>query len=491
MNKAKRYHPLLLLFDFGKLIKNNFILLLLLFVVNAGSHSRMIIYGRYLLCIGFGAAIVYHFLKWFTHKYTIDDRAFHLYKGIFSKTVRTVPFSKIQNINRHTSLFHRIFHVTSIRFETGISGDESAVTFEVVSLEEAERMVGIANREDRNMDLPEEAGEKEYSSRVVHFKPTKRDVLKASFTSLSPLAIIPLFFSFYSNVDDLFDIESRTEGILSDISGSWWIVTGITFFVVIVAVIFGMARTFLKYGKYEISSDEERIFITKGIIEETSFFISKHKVQAIEIEQSILKRLFGLAEVKLTSAGSLDLDGEKLEMNSLYPFLPVDRAYGIITEILPEYEVTQEMKQLPGKSLWVRLFTPSWIWMIATAVLFFWRPEIFGVKLAWWILSAILLGLIIIVRWMDFLHTKYILNDRFIQLQSGFFTTSFFLSKRDKVIEINVSRNPFQKWLGLATIATINRSKPVQYNEIKNVPSDFAGDFYKWYMGRRKEIKVE
>lgn len=116
---------------------------------------------------------------------------------------------------------------------------------------------------------------------------------------------------------------------------------------------FRHGTTFLKYGKYEISSDDERIYITKGVIEETSFFIEKHKVQAVEVEQSLLKRLLGLAEVKLTSAGRLDFEGEKLELNSLYPFLPVKRAYEIINEILPDYEVAQEMRQLPKKSLWV------------------------------------------------------------------------------------------------------------------------------------------
>jgi len=292
-------------------------------------------------------------------------------------------------------------------------------------------------------------------------------------------------------VDDIVDIDKTAKGMLSYIIGSWWIVSGIVLFVAIVAVVFGMARTFLKYGKYEISSDEERIYITKGVIEETSFFIEKHKVQAVEVEQSLLKRLLGLAEVKLTSAGRLDFEGEKLELNSLYPFLPVKRAYEIINEILPDYEVAQEMRQLPKKSLWVRLLAPSWIWIIATVVLYFWKPEIFGLRVPWWLLSAFLFVSILVARWIGYLHTKYVLNDRFIQLQSGIFTTSLFLSKREKVIEVRVSRNFFQKWLGLASIETMNRAKPIQFNGVKDVPAEFAWMFYKWYMGRGKEVKVE
>jgi len=491
MMKAKRYHPFLMLFDAWKLAKNTFFLFLFLFVIKAGSHSIFIRYGRYLLLVGVGMAFIHIIIKWCTNKYVLDERSFHLYKGIFNKTERTIPYSKIQNVNRHTSLFHRIFHVTSISFETGITSDDAAVTFEVVSQSEAERMEGIVHQNEKDMPLSEGVEGKNDHNRVIHFQPTKRDIIKASFTSLSPLALIPLILTFYSNVDEFFNLKGKTEGVFSYIISSWWIVISVFVFLILVSVVFGMTRTFLKYGKYEISSDEDRIYINKGVLDKTAFSIAKEKVQAIQIEQSIIKRLFGLAEVKLTSAGSLSLGEETLEINSLYPFLPVQRAYEIISEILPAYEITHKMKRLPKKSLWIRYFTPSWIWIIATAALIYWKPALLGIEKAWWMLSAALLLLVIAARWLDFLHTKYILNNRFIQLQSGILATSLFLSKRDKVIEVKVSRNIFQKWLGLASIETINRAKPVQHNGIKDVPVEFAEVFYKWYMGRMREIEVE
>src|SRR5699024_6461797 len=109
--------------------------------------------------------------------------------------------------------------------------------------------------------------------------------------------------------------------------------------------------------------DTHYIYITKGMIDETAFSISKEKVQAIEIEQSIMKRFLGLAGVKLRSAGGLNLGEDTNEINTLYPFLPVDQAYEIIAEILPSYTISQEMIELPQKSFWVRIFSPSWFWL--------------------------------------------------------------------------------------------------------------------------------
>lgn len=495
MIRAKRYHPLLMLFDLYGLIKSTFFVFIFLFVIKADYKSPFITYGRYAFFIVLGAGVIYILLKWLTRKYKLDDQSFHLYEGIFSKTERTIPFSKIQNVNRHTGLFHRLFHVTSISFETGMSGDESAVTFQVVSKLEANLIEEHITRSKGNAESAltsqDNGVETVDLNRTIHFRPTKKDTFRASFTSLSFLLLIPVLLSFYSKLDEIFHVEKEAKGIFSYIIGSWWLMAVIIIVLIIASVAFGIARTFFKYGKYEISSDQDRIYIKKGVIDETAFSIAKDRVQAIEINQSLIKRLLGLAEVKLTSAGGLSIGEEKLEINSLYPFLPVQRAYEMIAEILPAYEVTQQMKRLPKKSLWVRVLNPSWIWMIATAALFYFKPVILKVEQAWWILSAVLFLIIMVVRWLDFMQTRYILNDRFIQLKTGGLTTSLFVSKRDKVIEIQVVRNLFQKWLGLASIETINRAKPVKHNKIEDVPVEFAEVFYKWYLGRRKEVEIE
>ncbi|GIP34718.1 PH domain-containing protein [Paenibacillus sp. J2TS4] len=497
MTKAKRYHPLTLLLDLWKLIRNSIVFALFLFVIKAGSDSHFITFGRIIFLLVIGISLISILLKWFTHKYELDDRSFHLYKGIINKSEQTIPFSKVQNVNRHTSLFHQIFKMTSIHFETGMAGEEATVEFKVIPPTEADRMEALianANREERTdiqaghdiKPAPSKAGA---TNRIIHFEPTKKDILKASFTSLSFLVLIPLMGSVYFKINEVFHIEEKAVGMFRSILSSWWMVTIIILILGMASTAFGIARTYIKYGKYQISTDPERIYITKGVVDETAFSISKDRVQAVEITQSLLKRWLGLAEVKLTSAGS---SGENsLEINSLYPFLPVRRAYELVSEILPAYKVTQKMMHLPTKSLGLRLLRPSWIWIIATAVLFYFKPALLKVEQAWWILSAALLILVAAARLLDFFNTRYILNDHFIQFKTGSLATSLFVSKRDKVIEVHVTRSLFQKRLGLASIETINRAKPVHHAGVTDVPLEFAESFYTWYMRRRNEIKVE
>ena len=112
------------------------------------------------------------------------------------------------------------------------------------------------------------------------------------------------------------------------------------------------------------------------MLHESAFTITKDNVQAIEIRQSAIKRLLGLAEIKVISAGGV---GEGvLEPNSLYPFLPIKRAYEMIHEILPSYEVIANDGATSEKSFWIRMLKPSWFWIITTLALYIFQTAYFG-----------------------------------------------------------------------------------------------------------------
>ncbi|MCA0172575.1 PH domain-containing protein [Bacillus sp. RAR_GA_16] len=485
-----RYSLWIIAFDSWKLGKSAIFFLVYFFLIKRGSDSAFFVYGRPAVLLLLGLSVIRILLKWFTNTYNLDNEAFHLKEGIFTKSKRTVPFNKIENTNEHTSLFHRLTGTTSLIFETGMKGDEAAVEFDIVSRAQAnelkERVATKTNTEEP--DVPVELTEHKEPEREVHFKAEKKDLLKASFTSLSFLFLVPVVASFYSKLDDMFGVEEDAEGLVAFLLQSGWLMVTIIFLVILVSIGFGISRTFLKYGGFEIASDSDRIYIQKGMLDATKFSISKHRVQAIEIHQTMLKRVLGLAEVKLMSVGEARSDEEKLESNSLYPFLPVHQAYDMIEEILPSYHVTKQMDRLPRASLFIRLMKPSFIWIIGTGVLWYFKPDIFTIP--WWTLSVILLLIVSILRYLDYKHTTYTLNASFVQFKTGGLSTSLFVTKRNKVIEISIKRGFVQKWFGLASVNMVNRAKPVHHSGIEDVPHELAGTFYQWYQGRGKDVEL-
>ncbi|PEJ30758.1 hypothetical protein CN689_18740 [Peribacillus butanolivorans] len=485
---AKRLHPFKIPFELGKVMKGNLFFIIMLYVLNFGTEKT---YMK-VLQIGFLVYLVWRvisvILQWYTYKYQIKEGTVQITSGLISKSFRTVPFLKVQNVQRRTTLFHKLFNLTSLTFETGMTDDQGSVPFEVISQKEAKRLeqelsliqelsvIEVDGTEEDTLEIVESVSEK-----TIHFTPTKQDVLKASFTSLSFLALIPIVATIYNTLDDFFNMENA-EGLLATLLDTWWIVTIALIGIICIAVAFGIISTFVKYGKYEISSDHEHVYIKKGVLDESAFSIQKEKVQAVEITQSLIKRMLGLAEVKLISAGST---GDKeLETNTLYPFLSVDRAYAMIEEILPTYKVERSMERLSKQAFKVRMLRPSFFWILTTVAIYYFKPAI-------WYVSVILLILIYTLRILDYKNSRYLLNNEIIQFKSGSLETSLFITKRSKVIQIEVERSKLQKLFGLASIETVNRSKPVHHTKLQDVSVEYADEFYTWYTCRTQNIQVE
>ncbi|SFP64916.1 PH domain-containing protein [Salibacterium halotolerans] len=502
MTQAKRYHPLVLVFQLKNLIRNMILIGVYLFVFNAGSNDAFYTYARYIFIGIIGLTALSYVYKWFTHTYKLDTGAFQLYKGLFAKSRRTVPFSKIQNVQRHTSWLHRLLGMTSITFETSMEDNDDSVTFRALPPAEADRLEDFikqqeaeAETEETETDAAEDSAEMESSAppaKTVHFRPGMKDHIKASFLSLSFFALIPVIFSLVSNVDSTDTFTRMMEsGFVSALVDAWWKITLIAVLFASAAVIFGAVKTILQYGRYEIASDDERIYITKGFFQTSSFSVQKSRVQAVEYRQPPINRWLGMTEMRLISAGGANATGGTENITSLYPYMSTARAAGLIEDILPVFSITDAMTPLPRRSLFVRFLRPSWFWLIATGLLFYFEPSPFDIHVPWWALSAVLLVLVIISRLLDFAHTRYAVHDECIQWRKGGWTTFLFVTKREKVSEMTFKRGILQKPAGLSTMVTINRSNPVKHTDIDDIPVDAAGDMKDWYSRRTGDIITE
>lgn len=390
--EKRRYHPANLLFAIVKIVRGWIIPLLIFIFFNNTDGWRT--YAKYVILGIILLSIISSILKWFTERYTADERAFHLYSGIFSKSSRTIPYEKIQNVTKHTNLLHRLLRLTAIKFETG--SKEKAIDFQVLTKEEAFRLEQLAqgnvqeqaaiqeteiSENDLEEDIVLEQTESRSEEENIHFKPTKKELIRASFTSLSFLLVPPLLISFVLKFDIFFDWSEMRQYL--PLLKIWWITALGLIGIIVLSLLVGMWRVVLKYGNYELASDDTHIYIQTGLLSESAFSIRKDRVQGIEITQPVLHRLLGLAKVKLISTGSLDISEETETINSLYPYFSLKQAQNLIAEILPEYEVQLEMERLEQKVLLYRLLQPSIIWLGVTITLYFWRPELLGYEIKW------------------------------------------------------------------------------------------------------------
>ena len=203
MNEKKRYHPAIILFNIASFIKENFFLIIILFVINIGSTSKWIVWGRYALIALFFGYILYSILKWYIETYEITREAFIFREGVFIKNQRNIPFERIQDHHSKTNLLHQLLGITSLKLETGTSDKDANIAFPAISLQEEARILESLLKKERKIEVDAQHEEE----RVVYFESTNKDTLKAAFTSFSFLALFPLLLTGYFQLDEWLNIE--------------------------------------------------------------------------------------------------------------------------------------------------------------------------------------------------------------------------------------------------------------------------------------------
>lgn len=493
MIAKRKYSPLYIVFEWFVTLRNAAFIALYLFVLNQ-SDGWIMTSIRWIFIIYIPVMLVWAIVNWFVQKYEMNEKAFVLYRGVWNRTEQTIPLHKIQNIHSKRNVFHRICRVSVLTLETAVSGENDTIRFPIIAEKEAKQIEQYIKdyKENRHAEkAAEQTGSAEESiremsvehNRTIHYVPTKKDLIYASFTSFNFLIIIPILFVIYRFASEFLDVDEYIEKGFGSLATSWILLTSIIVLLVIISIGIGMVRTYLTYGNYELSADEETIYIRKGIWEESQLTINKLRVQGVRLEQSLLKRIFGLTEVKL-----LMIQDEDSDVSTLYPFLPAKRAEEIVTAILPAYEVQTETKRLPRQALYARLFTTTIFALIISIPLWIIQPVIFGYSwISLWI-GPILFGLITVYRITAYLQTAYTIQGSMIQWQTGGFGTSRFLTQRKQVIEVESSRGPLQRLFRLCSITLVNRGKPVEENILADIAETEMTPMITWYYGREEEI---
>lgn len=463
----KRLHPIKLVYDILNFLKNNLIAIIILFVFNFDTDSTFMRVVQIIYMVVIIITLITQIPRWFTYRYQLNEQAVMERTGMFTKTERSIPLHKIQNVQRHANMIHKMLGVTSLVLETADEG-EGSIHLDVVTKKEALAIEEYALGQRKHTEAEVE------DERMVHFKPSNGDLIKASITSLQFFFIIPVVLK----MRDVIPFDKWFEGRFANIPFAWLLL--LICFGIVVAFIVGVIKTFKQYGNYMILSDDERIYVQKGILSESALSIQKKRVQAIEISQSIVQQLLRTATIKLVISSGVNHTGET-ELNELFPYLPKKRAFALVHELLPNYTICEGLQRLPKVALIVSLLRPSYLWLFVTIAIGIWKVE-------WWPASIVLLALVVISRVLKFVQSGYLLEGDTIQMKEGGFSTTMLITKRPNVIEVKVEQGFLQQRVGIATIEVVNRGKHVHHQKLLDVPEQLAGDFYYWYKKRRGEV---
>lgn len=310
-----------------------------------------------LAALGIGAVIAaltagLAYLAWRRFTYQIGETDIRVESGIISRTARSVPFERIQDVSLEQTLLPRLLGLVQVKFETGAGGDEE-IALRYLSEDQGEalrevvraRKDGVEAAAHQDVEGSGVAISSEPAPEVLFAMDQKRLFTFGLFEfSLAVFAVLAGLFQYVETFASIqfFDAEfwednfSDTGNTVSAWGPAVQIIAAsaglVTLF--IVGSITGLIRTVLRDWGFVLERTAKGFRRRRGLLTKTDVVMPIHRVQAIKTNTGFIRRRFGWHALKFVSLAQ-DSGGSS---HDVAPFAklseidPIARTAGFATE---------------------------------------------------------------------------------------------------------------------------------------------------------------
>jgi len=313
---------LVLFFDSLYKFGSAFLPIILFYFIKADFNDKLIVFVEILTILVVAVLIAY--LKYRNFTFYIDENLdeFIIHEGIINKTKTSIQLDKIQQVNIHQNLIHRIIGIYAINVDTaGSDKKEGNIKAISHSLALALKFKLLDNEvKNEGIIIDKVVENKEDTSLNVFLKINFLSLLKIGITSnyvKSIGLILTFFFTIIENLkhfrkEDVFD-EDKIEKMVNNIP----IYYGI-FFVIIVMItiifIINITRTLIKYFNYSIAKQKGSLLLSYGLINTESTILKPEKVQIVNISRNFFQKKLKVLEIKIKQTLSDEKNQNKAQI---------------------------------------------------------------------------------------------------------------------------------------------------------------------------------
>jgi putative membrane protein len=446
-SEPRHLHPAAMLIDAIRTIRRSlsaFVIPGIAFLASQGLSVRTIVWILLGALVVTVLAAIWGFLSWRATTYQVTGGAFRLRRGVLQKNERTIPLDHVQSVDTVQGIIQRLFGVVEVRIETAGGGtsepDASLSALDRATAEALRREIEGSRRE------PVETA----AGPAVLRRLGTRELLIAGATSGQigiALSLIAVASQLFDDLGDFFsqDLIRRVYEAAAPNS-----VVAVLLLVVAVGVfswLLAIAGTVLAYAGFTLSREGDFLYIKRGLLERREATIPLARIQAVRIVEGILRQPFGLASLRVESAGY----GEDAGVSTtLFPLLPRKEARRLLLDAAPEFAVAPTLNPLPTRSLRRYVFRSTalvFLLIIGVTVV-----SLLALDSVAWGLPVLLLVLpAAAYGWLRYRDAGWAyLGDRLI-VRSRLLARTTAIAPRRRLQSRAVIRNPFQRRARLAT----------------------------------------
>ncbi len=414
---------------------------------------------------GLGLVFFFRWLAWRHFRYRVGDSDVRLERGLFSRTARSVPYERIQDVSLEQTLVPRLFGMAEVKFETGAGGkDEIRIRYVSVAEADALRETVRALKSSESVETGQAVTPAEEPARRLFTMDSKRLLTFGLFEfSLVVFAVVggaAQQFDFLLPFD-IWDVEAWLRllagpghrlaelGLAAQAIGAAFALVTLA----LLGLVTGVGRTVLRDYGFLLEETPKGLRRRRGLLNRTDTVMPTHRVQALKVTTGIIRRRFGWHGLDVISLAQ----DAKAGNHTVVPFARMD-------EIEPVIRVTGF--DLPdGMTHWHR---PSPRYRVDRAILGALPLGVAAVALAAvrpWLPQEAATGSLIGVTVMALLAAFFALREHFlwrhdrhaidaqrIYVRRGWCAPKFDIASRVKLQSVEIAQGPLARRRGYADV---------------------------------------
>lgn len=432
---------------------------LLILLLGGGRDGNSVI-------LGFGAAaaligVASRALAWWQFRYEVSNGELRVHSGVLARQDRFVPLERIQALDTGETPLQRLFGVVGVRIETAAGGAAASdVRLDAITGAEADLLRAslavaptgspAAGDAARASTATVDGSDRGELIRTL----SRRELLVAGATSgrIGPaLAVVSFGFQL---IDDIVP-ERLWERVAMQ-------APGLTFRgIIAAALVFGLAAwllavgsTLLTYSGFEVRRGGDRLFVSYGLLDRRRSTIPLNRVQAVTIFEGMLRQPFGLASIRVESAGyGRDAAGSGM----LFPLLRRADVADLLAQTVPAFASAAALDRdalspLPRRALSRYVLGGVWGVLGLTAVALAIAALVPSVNWRWGLAPLIFLPFAALLGLLRFRDTGWAIDDAARLIARGrIVARTTTIAPRRRLQRREVVRGPLQRRARLAT----------------------------------------
>jgi putative membrane protein len=318
----------------------------------------------FLLPVGLGLLLGLRYWTWWRFTFGLEHDHEHggrpvlrVDSGIFERSVRRIPLDRVQRVEEVRRWHHRLLGLSVLRVDTAGGGSTGEVDLDALARADATAVrgqldhvrrggpPGVAEEAAEGSDAPVPMGTTaaEASESPLLQLGTRR-LAAAGITGSQLFVMLAVGTWLLQLVDDVPGAPSVEEAVAgAEVPRTVLsIVVGVGAFAAL-WVGLAAAASVLTYHGFSVRRDGGDLLVRRGLLDVRETVVPLRRVQAVRLEQNLLRRPFGLTSVRIVTAG----DPERESGQVLVPALRPDEVEALVAVTLPDLPAPPSLVPAP------------------------------------------------------------------------------------------------------------------------------------------------